>query len=89
MQTAKMNAAIIPPKLCRDANNIDEINIEKDIGTINFNLFNKTPLNINSSAIGERITIVIKLPKANTELKVLNNINGLKDGINCKMKSDR
>ena len=58
IQIAKINADIILPKLCRAANKTDEINIEKVMGRINFNLFNKTPLKINSSETGEIKTTI-------------------------------
>ncbi|MCQ2971247.1 MAG: hypothetical protein MJ226_06660 [archaeon] len=59
IQTAKINAAVMLPKLCSDANKIDVITIEKSNGIIKFSLFNKTPLKINSSEIGEIKTVVI------------------------------
>lgn len=67
MHIAKINAEIILPKLCMDANSRDVINIENKVGTILPSLFNKTPLKISSSEIGEITTVVIKPPKAINE----------------------
>ena len=45
-----------------DANSNEVINIANNVGTIAFSLFNKTPLKINSSEIGEINTVAMKLP---------------------------
>lgn len=68
MQIAKINADEILPKGCMDANNRDVINIENIVGTTSLSLFNRTPLKISSSEIGEMITVAIKLPTAAMEL---------------------
>ena len=68
MQIAKINAEMMLPKGCMDANNNEVINTENKVGKIIFNLFNKTPLKINSSEIGEITTVAIKLPIAISEL---------------------
>ena len=60
-QIAKINAEKIDPKLWSDAKNTEETNTENIKGINNFNLFRKTPLNINSSEIGATTTIVSKL----------------------------
>ena len=63
MHTANMNAEVIDPKVCREANNKEVIKIANCVGTNNFSLFNITPLNISSSLIGE--TIISEMnPKA-------------------------
>lgn len=63
MQIANMKAEVIEPKLWREANNNEVINIANFVGKNNFILFSITPLKINSSLIGETTTIAIK-PKA-------------------------
>ena len=68
MQIAKINAEMMLPKGCMDANSNEVINTENNVGKIIFNLFNKTPLKINSSEIGEITTVAIKLPIAIREL---------------------
>lgn len=68
IQIAKINADVTDPKLCKNANNNEEITIENEIEVNALNLFNKTPLKINSSKIGEKNTVVIKPPKINKEL---------------------
>ena len=62
MHIAKINAEVMLPKVCMDANSSEEISIANNVGTITFNLFNKTPLKINSSEMGEINTVVRKLP---------------------------
>lgn len=62
---AKINAEVIFPKPCKAANNNEVINIDMTVGTINFNLLNKTPLKINSSEIGEIITVAMKFVTIN------------------------
>ena len=62
MHIAKINAEVMLPKVCIDANSSEEISIANNVGTITFNLFNKTPLKINSSEMGEINTVVRKLP---------------------------
>ena len=74
MHTPKINAEKMLPKLWRDANNIDETNIAKTGGTINFSLFNRTPLKINSSAKGETKTIEIKLKIPKIDLMEIKNL---------------
>ena len=73
MHIPKINAENIDPKLWRAANSKEDINTAKTAGTINCNLFKKTPLKINSSEIGEINIVAIKLP-------VKNELNRLKDG---------
>ena len=68
MQTAKINADMMLPKGCIDANNKEVTSTEINVGRINLILFNKTPLKINSSEIGEMNTVAIKLPTAMREL---------------------
>lgn len=68
MQIEKMNAEQMLPKPCIDAKSSDEINIENVIGTMSFNLFNRTPLKINSSEIGEMSTVATNPPIAMIEL---------------------
>ena len=62
MHNAKIKADITLPKGCKEANSNEEINIANSVGTINFNLLSKTPLNINSSEIGETKMVAIKPP---------------------------
>ena len=68
IQIAKINAEIMLPKGCIDANNNEVIKTENNVGRIIFNLFSRTPLKINSSEIGEMITVAIKPPIAISEL---------------------
>ena len=68
MQIAKINADMMLPKGCIDANNNEVTNTEINVGRTNLNLFNKTPLKISSSEIGEMNTVAIKLPTAMREL---------------------
>ncbi len=91
IQTAKINAAVILPKLCNIQNSKDEITIENDNGTINFSLFNKTPLKISSSLIGEINTVAIKPLITNAELLIYteDEINGLINGKAFKIKLDK
>lgn len=67
MQIAKTNAEIMLPKVCIAANKSELSNMEIDRGITNLNLFNMTPLKINSSERGETITVAIKLPIATIE----------------------
>ena len=76
MQTPNTAAEIIPPNPWSDPNNIDEITIANDNGTINLSLFKKTPLNKSSSYMGE-ITIVEN--KTPTSINELTGINGVKN----------
>ena len=55
-----------------DANSNEVINIANNVGTIAFSLFNKTPLKINSSEIGDMNTEAMKLPIAINELAIYN-----------------
>lgn len=68
MQIAKINADMMLPKGCIDANNNEVTSTEINVGRTNLNLFNKTPLKISSSEIGEMNTVAIKLPTAMREL---------------------
>lgn len=68
MHIAKMNAEVMLPKVCMEANSNEVTNMESVKGITNLNLFNKTPLNINSSEIGDTITVAMKLPTAIKEL---------------------
>ena len=68
MHIAKTKAEIMLPYGCIEANNNEAISIESVAGIINLNLFNRTPLNISSSEIGDIITVVMKPP---TEIKEL------------------
>jgi hypothetical protein len=60
MHNPKMKAEVMLPKLCSEAKSSDEIKTAKSVGTANFNLFKNTPLKINSSEIGETITVAIR-----------------------------
>ena len=62
MQIPNTNAEIMLPKLWSAPNNNDDAKSEKITGVINLNLFMKTPLKINSSHIGEIITVEINAP---------------------------
>lgn len=62
MQIPNTIAEIILPKLWSAPNNNDDAKTEKITGVINFNLFKNTPLNINSSEIGEITTVEINAP---------------------------
>lgn len=57
----KTNAENMLPKVWSDANNKDDTSTANRGGMINCNLFKKTPLNSNSSTIGETIMVAIKL----------------------------
>lgn len=57
MQTAKTKAETMLPKLCNEQNKREDMSIANTGGAQFFNLFNNTPLNINSSDIGETITV--------------------------------
>jgi len=62
IQIPKITAEIMLPKLWSAPNNNEVINTANTVGTNNFNLFKKIPLNNNSSKIGEIIIVEIKLP---------------------------
>lgn len=70
MQIPNTNAEIMLPKLWRAPNNSDEAKSEKITGVINLNLFNKTPLKINSSTIGEITTVEINTPRRGKPSKI-------------------
>lgn len=57
MQQAKTMADIMLPKLWNAPNRKEDIIIANDNGTINLNLFKKSPLNSNSSEIGAMINL--------------------------------
>ena len=63
MQIPNTNAEIMLPKLWSAPNNNEEANSEQITGVINLNLFNKTPLKINSSTMGEMTTVEINVPR--------------------------
>ena len=67
MQIPNTNAEIMLPKLCRDPNNNEEIKTANIVGVTNLNLDNKTPLNTNSSEIGEIITVETNTPMTGRE----------------------
>lgn len=79
------------PKLCSNTNKIDITTIEKSNKIIKFSLFNKTPLKINSSEIGEIKTVVITPLKTNKELLINSEdiTNEFKLGKTFKIKSDK
>ena len=68
IQIPNTTAEIIPPKLWRDPNNNEEIAMANVVGTKSFNLDSNTPLKINSSQIGEIITVEINVPIRGKEL---------------------
>lgn len=70
------------PKPCRDANRSEEIKTANVVGTISFNLFRKTPLNISSSEIGETTIVARKLNGRNV-------LNALNEFTPFKMKSQK
>lgn len=84
MQIPNTNAEIMPPKLWSAPNNNDEAKSEKMTGVINLNLFNKTPLKINSSTIGEMTTVEINVPRRG-KLPAID-IEGIENSTrNCKV----
>lgn len=70
------------PKPCRDAKRSEEIKTANVVGTISFNLFRKTPLNISSSEIGETTIVARKLNGRNV-------LNALNEFTPFKMKSQK
>ena len=89
MHIPKMNAEKIDPKLWREAKRIEEHITAKIMGTIKPILFKNTPLNSNSSAIGEIKTTEIKEKTLIHSLLSLAGIKNVLDGKNWIIMPDK